>query len=213
MLFSYGFPTIVVALTQIAEATLSECSDYKPRFGELNLKCTFKETQAEFLWFLLPMIILLTVNAALFANVVFILVKLDRQKQDLGLKTNQQKEARERCILYFKLFIGMGFIWIAEILQKLTAEEEEKKNWISADIINMMQPFYVFVIFCCKRNVVKVVTGKDAPRKSSKATRSRGRTTKSTGIQMSTIQKGTNYSSIAQASTSECPPQDIKHPK
>ena len=213
MLFSYGFPTIVVALTQIAEATLSECSDYKPRFGELDLKCSFKETHAEFLWFLLPMIILLTVNAGLFTNVVFILVNLDRQKQDLRLKANQQKEARERCILYCKLFIGMGFIWITEILQKIIAKEEEEKNWISADVINMMQPFYVFVIFCCKRKVIKVVTGKDDPRKSAIATRSKRRSTKSTEIQMSVIQNETDYSSIDQARASECPLRDIKHPK
>ena len=39
-LFAYGFPTIVVTLTIIAEVTLSSCDPYKPRIGELS-KCGF----------------------------------------------------------------------------------------------------------------------------------------------------------------------------
>ena len=205
IIFGYGFPTTVVAITLIAEVTLQECSNYKPNFGETRMQCWFDDTQAEFLWFLLPIIILLTINAGLFANVIFILVQMDKQKKNLKLKTNQAKEARERGILYLKMFVGMGFLWILEILQKLTAEEKEKKYWIIADIIQLMQPFYVFVIFCCKRNVLNVIQGKDDPRKTSKATRSKGKTTKSTQIEMTAIRKETSASSVSHAITSESP--------
>ena len=34
-----------------------------------------------------------------------------------------------RCILYLKLFIGMGFLWISEILQKVLPETENPPLW------------------------------------------------------------------------------------
>ena len=101
------------------------------------MKCWFGDAHAEFLWFLSPMVILLTINAGLFANVIFILIQMDKQKQGLKLKTNQAKETRERCILYLKLFVGMGFLWILEVLQKLTAEVKEKKFHITKLLIGM----------------------------------------------------------------------------
>ena len=54
------------------------------------------DTSAEFLWFLLPVIFLLSINAIVFLNIIYILLNLDKQKAQLNLKTNQQNEAKER---------------------------------------------------------------------------------------------------------------------
>ena len=130
----------------------------------------------------------------------------------------------------------MGFIWITEIIQKLTTEDKDKKDWwvnvnlqflimifsniinladlngtpqsllffrIVADIINMLQPFYVFIIFCCKRTVLNVVMGKDirktyiSSRRSSKT-----RSTINHRMQMSSLQRREYVSNVSHISHS-----------
>ena len=61
--------------------------------------------------------------------------------------------------MYTKLFIGMGFIWTFEIISGLTQHKTGESAWWFTDFLNMMQGFYIFVIFICKRTVFNVVFG------------------------------------------------------
>ena len=62
----------------------------------------------------------------------------------------------------------------------------------------MIQPLYVFVIFCCKRNVYDAIMGIDK-KKSIISSRAKGRSGTSNQMRMSNI-KGGNRSSTGQSS-------------
>ena len=62
----------------------------------------------------------------------------------------------------------------------------------------MIQPLYVFVIFCCKRNVYDAIMGIDK-RKTIISSRAKGRSATSNQMRMSNI-KGKNRSSTGQSS-------------
>jgi len=64
------------------------------------------------------------------------------------------------CI-YLRLFLGMGIIWYFEILAfALTSYNLNPNIFILTDTLNMCQGLWCFIIFVCKRNVMKVVRGK-----------------------------------------------------
>ena len=48
----------------------------------------------------------------------------------------------DRCVLYLKLFVGMGFIWITEIIQGLTTDKADRWKW------------YVTFNFCIPKHFV-----------------------------------------------------------
>ena len=65
-----------------------------------------------------------------------------------------------RFIMYIKLFFGMWFFWSMEIVSGLLTQEDfSEEYWYFTDVLNMMQGFYVFVIFVCNRNVYKAILG------------------------------------------------------
>jgi len=64
------------------------------------------------------------------------------------------------CI-YLRLFLGMGIIWYFEILAfALTSYKLNANIFILTDTLNMCQGVWAFIIFVCKRNVIKVLRGK-----------------------------------------------------
>ena len=83
------------------------------------------------------------------------------------------------CI-YLRLFLGMGIIWYFEILAfALTSYKLNANIFILTDTLNMcqvkktclqivlklfsiLQGVWAFIIFVCKRNVMKVVRGKSS---------------------------------------------------
>ena len=65
----------------------------------------------------------------------------------------------------------------------------------------MMQPVYVFVIFCCKRNVYDAIQGTDKKRIISRS-RTKGRSVTSSQMKMVRI-KGGDHISTVQSSSSD----------
>jgi len=55
----------------------------------------------------------------------------------------------------------MGVIWYFEIISWYTGNDQQDQKWAYVfDVINMMQGVWVFLIFVCKRNVLKVILKK-----------------------------------------------------
>ena len=67
----------------------------------------------------------------------------------------------QRFLLYLKLFLGMGFVWTFEIVAGFLDVHEA--FWYAPDVFNMGQGFYVFFIFVCKRNVLKLIFAPNTP--------------------------------------------------
>ena len=75
---------------------------------------------------------------------------------------NLHHSRMNRFLLFLKLFIVTGFIWIFDIISGLIGDEAIlEHHWYFIDCLNMLQGFSVFVIFVCKRNVFNVVFQRD----------------------------------------------------
>jgi len=76
-------------------------------------------------------------------------------------KAGYGKELMDKGCLYLRLFLGMGVIWYFEIISWYTGNDQQDQKWAYVfDVINMMQGVWVFLIFVCKRNVLKVILKK-----------------------------------------------------
>ena len=73
MLFGYGVPLLICLLTGVVDLLAPSCASYKPRFGQRN--CFFYGDLDKFLWFYLPIIIMLIFNTIIF---IYILVNICR---------------------------------------------------------------------------------------------------------------------------------------
>merc|ERR1712218_267227 len=70
----------------------------------------------------------------------------------------------ERFLLFLKLFIGMGIMWTFEIIAGLSGDVTDESVWHFTNVLIMLQGFYVFLIFACKRNVYEALFKKTDPR-------------------------------------------------
>ena len=62
---------------------------------------------------------------------------------------------------------------------------------IVADILNILQPLYVFVIFCCKKNVWDTIRGRDRRKTIISTARAKRKTAESAaGMRMTDMSKG-----------------------
>ena len=73
LLLGYGIPFIICSLTGLVDAFAPFCAFYKPRFGQRT--CFFYGEMDKFIWFYLPIIIMLIINTVIF---VYILVSINR---------------------------------------------------------------------------------------------------------------------------------------
>ena len=106
------------------------------RFGE-ELHCFFADKKGLFLWFYGPIAVMLALNLVGCAAIVKALYKMRRQKRELGIGDDDGN-----CLEYLKIFVGMGALWIFDIVAALVEAREE--YWYVTDVINMLQGVYVF---------------------------------------------------------------------
>ena len=103
----------------------------------------------------------LTFNAV---NFVFIMYKhysilIYRRKNNPD--SSDQKIITSTMFMYIKLFSALGLFWIFEIIGGLSSE-----SFYIFDILNMLQGFYIFVIYVCQPNVIKIIKARINGRQS-----------------------------------------------
>ena len=114
----YSVPTLFLTMTGIAEASLSQCSRFRPRFNEQSCffsgifafqTCSFDfqiainfnffsslDIEAKSIWFFLPIGAALITNTVMFSLTVKSVCALDKQARDLGITTGQRSKNMER---------------------------------------------------------------------------------------------------------------------
>lgn len=60
-----------------------------------------------------------------------------------------------RVRLFFKLFLLMGVSWILELISFLIFEDNANIPVIIGDMLNILQPIAIFIIFVCKKDILK----------------------------------------------------------
>merc|ERR1711971_870746 len=156
LMMAYSIPAAITLLTLIVELAAPHCAAAKPNFGVKS--CHFYGGVGKFVWLYLPILLLLIINTAMF---VFIAVNIF--KNHSANKKGSRSEKVDTMCIYLRLFLGMGIIWYFEILAfALTSYKLNANIFILTDTLNMCQGVWAFIIFVCKRNVVKVVRGKSS---------------------------------------------------
>ncbi|XP_067015313.2 probable G-protein coupled receptor Mth-like 3 isoform X2 [Anabrus simplex] len=160
-LYAWGSPTIILIVTAVMEFVESIPDTYlKPNFGVKA--CWFKEKSASFAYFYGPMAALLLVNFILF---IYTTVKIIQVQRDTRILHNGEsgrhdgsnfKKDKKRLILYAKLFCLMGLTWITEIISVLY-QDSPHYYWYVTDAINLLRAVFIFIIFCCKRKVFRLL--------------------------------------------------------
>jgi len=158
MLIGYGIPALICFIMMIVEATVERCSPIQPNFGHSN--CLFIGKTSKFVWFLLPILIMLLLNTGMFAYIAINICRNQKSSILDSLKTGKRKETLDQICLYLRLFLGMGIIWYFELIGFATDDGSEQKWMWLPDCLNMLQGVWVFLIFVCKRNVLQVVSNR-----------------------------------------------------
>jgi len=160
----YAVPLIISFLTLIVEFSSPRCAMYKPRFGEET--CFFSGTESKVIWFFLPLGILLLINLLLFVFIVYNMFKLENKEN-----MSNTKKMKKFC-QYLKLFIGLGLIWSLEIIGGVLSQDSINESaWYFADVLNILQGVYIFVIFVCKKDVLTVILNKEVGSYSLESTK------------------------------------------
>ena len=97
---------------------------------------------------------MLFINSMFFALTVAKICTLDEEQRKLNLRNhNARSEKMDRFWLFFKLFLGMGILWVFELIAGFLDEYVSEYVFYFTDTLNLLQGVYVFAIFVCKRAV------------------------------------------------------------
>jgi len=159
-LVGYGIPFFICFITFLVEMFAPFCASYRPKFGHKS--CLFYGKVDKFLWFYGPILLMLMINSFMFCYISFTIFRNSRIQTGVNqTKSGDGKELLDKGCLYLRLFLGMGVIWYFEIISWYTGNDQQDQKWAYVfDVINMMQGVWVFLIFVCKRNVLKVILKK-----------------------------------------------------
>ena len=118
--------------------------------------CFFYGALDKFLWFYLPIIVMLVINSFIFVYIVVNVFRLPRAgtcidiilqyfryrvtNQGSGMADILTQKSVEEGVLYTKLFVGMGLNWYLEIVAWAMGLEMVETKWqVVPDCVNMLQ--------------------------------------------------------------------------
>nr|XP_024215953.1 probable G-protein coupled receptor Mth-like 10 [Halyomorpha halys] len=188
-IYAWCTPLLILVITVAVDLSPSipVTSFFKPRVGED--KCFFKEKGATWIYFYLPMALIILSNIILFGVTAYriwshrreaaVLKRGDSRKHD---STNDKeslfilegheeqhylpwysdpKTSTDKYLftLYLKLFIVMGINWVMELLSSI-AEGAPNYLWYIPDFTNTLQGLFIFLIFVWKKRVRRLVWAK-----------------------------------------------------
>lgn len=183
--YAWGIPLFLTTFLHLVDKFSLLHSDYLPNMG--NRSCWFagqgfvelflgiislnylfnflsfsdQNGLSNRLFFLLPMGIIISMNACLF---ILTAVHCNRVKSEIHrMQSNDCKDSHKkrffadkaRMLMNLKLFSVMGISWVLELITSFY--KEPKELWYVTDFVNVMQGVFVFLIFVFKRNVLTAV--------------------------------------------------------
>merc|ERR1719234_1598594 len=138
----------------IVELAAPRCASARPKFG--MRACHFDGDVSKFIFFLLPILLLLIANSIMFCFIAYNLYENHTSAKRGGHRSKKM----DQMVIFVRLFLGMGITWYFEILVFALSNHNVHPNvFIFTDTLNMCQGVWVFFIFVCKRNVYGVMTG------------------------------------------------------
>ncbi|GFS82189.1 g-protein coupled receptor Mth2 [Nephila pilipes] len=142
-LYSWTVPGILAMLVKIFDSTDVLSEDMRPSFG--NQFCWFGQRRALLIFFAVPLIIVMILNAAFFLDVTYVISRAT-------LKTSRSHEAtlKKRFFMFMKLALIMGLTWIVGLV---AAYADNVFLWYMFVIFNTLQGLFILVVFSCSSKV------------------------------------------------------------
>ncbi|XP_055626904.1 probable G-protein coupled receptor Mth-like 11 isoform X2 [Toxorhynchites rutilus septentrionalis] len=121
-------------------------------FGEIS--CWFRTEREQSYFVYLPLSVMLSINIFLFAWTSY---HLHSSGDDIS--PDRKKALRYKCMLYLKLFLLAGLIWIFEIISFHIEAPEGSQNrswfWILIDSINCLHGVLIFFVLIVWRQRIR----------------------------------------------------------
>ncbi|XP_065084458.1 probable G-protein coupled receptor Mth-like 1 [Ochlerotatus camptorhynchus] len=121
-----------------------------PTFGEIS--CWFRTEREQSYFVYLPLSIMLSINIFLF---VWTSYHLHASGDDIS--PDRKKALRYKCMLYLKLFLLAGLIWIFEIISFHVEDGRLNRSWFwfLIDSINCLHGVLIFFVLIVWRQRIK----------------------------------------------------------
>uniref|UniRef100_A0A182TDA2 G-protein coupled receptors family 2 profile 2 domain-containing protein n=1 Tax=Anopheles melas TaxID=34690 RepID=A0A182TDA2_9DIPT len=121
-----------------------------PTLGEIS--CWFRTEREQSYFVYLPLSVMLSINIFLF---VWTSLHLHASGDDLS--PDRKKSLRYKCMLYLKLFLLSGLIWVFEILSFHMSEGLVPQSWfwIIVDAVNCLHGVLIFFVLIVWRQRIK----------------------------------------------------------
>ncbi|XP_050546918.1 G-protein coupled receptor Mth2-like isoform X1 [Daktulosphaira vitifoliae] len=161
-IYAWGGPLIIFFITFYMELSTSlNSTEYQPDFGLRS--CWFHTKTATLIYFYGPIGVILLANSLMFIHTALMILKHMREAKVLqGSESKKSVDhEKQKFLLYFKLFLVMGVNWLAEIIS--WAFDNQGHWWYVTDIGNALQGVLIFLIFVCKKRVLRLVNKKFCP--------------------------------------------------
>ncbi|XP_058464528.1 G-protein coupled receptor Mth2-like isoform X2 [Malaya genurostris] len=189
-LYAFGSPTVILVVALLFDHTELITEEYRPRFGEYGC-FIFREKLIEFLYFYLPLLILVMANLYFFVVTAIRIIRIQRAT-DVALRNGSRRHSkfekdRHRFSLYLRLFIVMGVTWSFEIASWAIGSSD----WFFyvSDVCNCLLGVIIFFLFVWKQKVRQLVAKRIGNQQELRRVKSRSaNTVSSTG--------GTKFTSI-----------------
>lgn len=161
-IFAWGLPLIITLLAFFVDFYQIFDHKYLPNFGVAT--CWFQEINsfAHILYFIVP------ISVLIFANFIFFFLTnmycKDIQNDIIASKSTDRNGNRKkrfialktRFSMNLKVFVLMSVLWVMEIISNMVPSFPKEIFYIT-DAINVLQGFFIFLIFVCNKRVITAI--------------------------------------------------------
>lgn len=163
-IFAWGLPLIITSTAFFVDFYKIVDEKYLPNFGVSNCWFLKINSYAHIVYFTVPISVLLLANF-----VFFILTKMcvnDIQNDIIAIKNTDRNGNRKkrfialktRFSMNLKVFVVVSALWVMEVLSNIF--EFPKQLFYIIDTCNVLQGFFIFIIFVCNKKVITAIKSK-----------------------------------------------------
>lgn len=142
-LYSWTIPGILTLLVKVLDSSDLLSEELRPSFGDQY--CWFGQRKALLIFFAMPLIIVMILNAVFFLDVSYVISRAT-------LKTSRSHETtlKKRFFMFMKLALIMGLTWIVGLV---AGYADNVILWYMFVILNTLQGLFILVVFSCSSKV------------------------------------------------------------
>ncbi|XP_015911131.3 G-protein coupled receptor Mth2-like [Parasteatoda tepidariorum] len=157
-LYCWAIPALLTVLVKVFDSTNILPEDLRPSFG--HQFCWFGQRKALLLFFEVPLIIVMLLNGAFFADVIFVI-----NRATIKSGSAQDVNLRRSFAMFTRLALIMGLTWVFGIAAGFS---DNPFLWYIFIVLNTLQGLFIFGVFLGSSKVRSFGTKQNRSRRRSK---------------------------------------------